>query len=269
MSEKIQKILANAGLGSRREIEKWISAGRVSVNGSIATLGDRATLEDTFRVDGNVVGLKKSEEIYTRVLAYHKPIGEVCTVKDPQGRPTVFDKLPKTSFGRWIGIGRLDINTTGLLLFTNNGEIAHRLMHPSYQVERKYAVRVFGEVTNEMLKNLKDGVLIDGDLCQFNNIVDKGGEGANHWYEVSLAEGKNREVRKLWQSQGVEVSRLMRVQYGPIELPSNLYRGRWEDLDAATIADLAKLVKLEGVKVRKEKVLPKARKKVEFSWKKK
>ncbi len=268
MSEKLQKILANAGLGSRREIEKWIAAGRVSVNGSIASLGDRATVNDTIRVDGNIITLKSAEEIYTRVLAYHKPLDEVSTAKDPQGRATVFDRLPKTRFGRWISIGRLDINTTGLLLFTNNGELAHRLMHPSYQVERNYAVRVFGEVTSDMLKNLKSGVLIDGELCHFDSIMDKGGEGSNHWYEVSLAEGKNREVRKLWQSQGVEVSRLIRVKYGPVELPHNLNRGSWVDLSENSIKDLANLVKLQ-VTPRKER--PKAAKshKKKFQWKKK
>ncbi|MCW8857821.1 MAG: pseudouridine synthase [Kangiella sp.] len=245
MSEKLQKILANAGLGSRREIEKWIEGGRVSVNGSIAKLGERATDNDTIRVDGRIIKIKSAEETYTRVLAYNKPLGEVSTKKDPEGRATVFDNLPNTSFGRWISIGRLDINTTGLLLFTNNGELAHRLMHPSYQVERKYAVRVHGEVTPEMITNLTKGVLIEGDMCQFTYVQDKGGEGANHWYEVGLAEGKNREVRKLWESQGVEVSRLMRVQYGPINLPQRLSRGRWIDLDEQEIKDLAQLVQLE------------------------
>ncbi|NVJ65971.1 MAG: pseudouridine synthase [Gammaproteobacteria bacterium] len=267
MSEKLQKILANAGLGSRREIEKWIAAGRVSVNGSIAALGDRATEKDTIRVDGNPVTLKSKDEVYTRVLAYHKPLDEVSTAKDPQGRATVFDSLPRTKFGRWIGIGRLDINTTGLLLFTNNGELAHRLMHPSYQVERKYAVRVFGEVTDEMIKNLQKGVLIDGDLCHFDSIVDKGGEGSNRWYEVGLAEGKNREVRKLWQSQGVEVSRLIRVQYGPVELPQSLNRGRWADLDEAVIKELAELVKLD-VTARREQPKPNKHRKKKFSWNK-
>ncbi|WP_251359402.1 23S rRNA pseudouridine(2605) synthase RluB [Kangiella sp. TOML190] len=267
MSEKLQKILANAGLGSRREIEKWIAAGRVSVNGSISTLGDRATDKDTIRVDGQVISIKAKDEIYTRVIAYHKPLDQVSTAKDPQGRETVFDSLPRTKFGRWISIGRLDINTTGLLLFTNNGELAHRLMHPSYQVERKYAVRVFGEVTQEILNNLKAGVLIDGDLCHFDSIIEKGGEGANHWYEVSLAEGKNREVRKLWQSQGVEVSRLIRTLYGPVELPKDLSRGRWRDLDADQISKLAELVKLK-VTPRKEQAVQKKHKKSNFKWKK-
>ncbi len=268
MSEKLQKILANAGLGSRREIEKWIAAGRVSVNGSISSLGDRATDKDLIRVDGNIVTLKSKEETYTRVLAYHKPLDEVSTAKDPQGRATVFDSLPNTKFGRWIGIGRLDINTTGLLLFTNNGELAHRLMHPSYQVERRYAVRVFGQVTDEMLKNLQKGVLIEGDLCHFDSIVDKGGDGSNHWYEVGLAEGKNREVRKLWQSQGVEVSRLMRVKYGPVELPQNLSRGRWLDLSEESINELADLVKLK-VTPRRERPHQRKSNKKAFSWKKK
>ncbi len=267
MSEKLQKILANAGLGSRREIEKWISAGRVSVNGGISSLGDRATERDTIRVDGNVVSIVPADDIYTRVIAYHKPLDEVSTVKDPQGRSTVFDKLPRTKFGRWISIGRLDINTTGLLLFTNNGELAHRLMHPSYQVERKYAVRVFGEVTQEMINNLQKGVLLDGDLCHFDSITEQGGDGSNHWYHVTLAEGKNREVRKLWQSQGVEVSRLIRVKYGPIELPQSLNRGRWQDLSTQEILQLADLTKLK-LKPRKDQPKFERQQKKNFKWKK-
>ena len=265
-SEKLQKILANAGLGSRREIEKWIADGRVSVNGSIAQLGERATDNDTLRVDGRVIKIKPSEEIYTRVIAYHKPIGEVSTQKDPEGRATVFDSLPRTGFGRWISIGRLDINTTGLLLFTNNGELAHRLMHPSYQVERKYAVRIHGEVTDEMIENLKTGVLIDGDMCQFNYIQAGGGEGTNQWYEVGLSEGKNREVRKLWQSQDVDVSRLIRIEYGPIDLPKSLSRGRWRDLDEEQITKLADMVQLE-VKARRAQPKPKSSKRKNI-WKK-
>jgi 23S rRNA pseudouridine2605 synthase len=265
-SEKLQKILANAGLGSRREIEKWIADGRVSVNGSVAKLGERATDKDTLRVDGRVIKLKSSEDIYTRVLAYHKPLGEVSTQKDPEGRPTVFDSLPRTGFGRWISIGRLDINTTGLLLFTNDGELAHRLMHPSYQVERKYAVRIHGEVTDEMMENLKTGVLIDGDLCQFNYIQPGGGEGANQWFEVGLSEGKNREVRKLWQSQDVDVSRLIRIEYGPIDLPKSLSRGRWMDLTEEQINKLADLVQLT-VKARRAQPKPKSSKRKNI-WKK-
>lgn len=265
-SEKLQKILANAGLGSRREIEKWIADGRVSVNGSIAELGERATDKDTIRVDGRVIKIKPSDEVYTRVIAYHKPLDEVSTQKDPEGRPTVFDRLPNTKFGRWISIGRLDINTTGLLLFTNNGELAHRLMHPSYQVERKYAVRIHGQVTDEMLENLKSGVLIDGDMCHFNYIQAGGGEASNQWYEVGLSEGKNREVRKLWMSQGVDVSRLIRVQYGPIDLPKSLSRGRWMDLDESQIKQLAELVDLE-VQARKSQPKPRSSKRKNI-WKK-
>lgn len=268
MSEKLQKILANAGLGSRREIEKWIAAGRVSVNGSIVPLGERATVKDTIRVDGKVIQLKPAGEVYTRVLAYNKPIGEICTAKDPGGRPTVFESLPSTKFGRWISIGRLDINTTGLLLFTNNGELAHRLMHPSYEVERKYAVRVHGEVTQEMINNMRKGVLIDGEFCQFLFVQSKGGEGTNSWFDVGLAEGKNREVRKLWESQGVEVSRLMRIQYGPIELPQRLNRGRWVDLEEKQIQEVAKLVDLD-VKPRKSRPDDRGGKKTQFKWKKK
>ncbi len=219
MSDKLQKVLANAGVGSRREMEKWIEAGRISVNGKLATLGDRVESADKIRVDGNALSTSNDAPV-CRVLMYNKPEGELCSRKDPEGRATVFDRLPSIKNGRWIAVGRLDINTSGLLLFTNDGELANRLMHPKHEVEREYSVRVFGEVENIMLKRLTDGVKLEDGEAKFTHIVKKPGdeESQNTWYNVSLSEGRNREVRRLWESQGLQVSRLMRVRYGTLEL---------------------------------------------------
>ncbi len=244
---KLHKRLADIGLGSRREMERWIEAGRVRVNGSRATLGDRVGSSDIIQVDGRrVAPAPHARPRGTRVLRYHKAIGEVCTRKDERGRPTVFANLPRLRTGRWVGIGRLDVATTGLLLFTDSGELAHRLMHPSHQVEREYAVRVHGEVTPEMLSVLRRGVELDDGPARFLRIWEQGGEGKNHWYHVVLGEGRSREVRRLWDSQGVQVSRLARVRYGPIELPRGLRPGRFEDLDEATVTELAALVGLDA-----------------------
>ena len=238
MSEKIQKVLANAGLASRRTIEKWLSEGRISINGQIAKLGDRMIPLDKVRVDGREVKLIKSEHKKCRVLLYHKPEGEICSRSDPEKRPTIFDRLPLLRNSRWISIGRLDFNTSGLLLLTNDGELAHRLMHPSTEIEREYAVRILGEVTPLMMKKLKKGVMIDDKIAQFNSIIDAGGEGSNHWYHVVVKEGRNRIVRKLWESQGVKVSRLMRIRFGSITLPRALRRGRWMELDPHEVTSL-------------------------------
>lgn len=239
MSEKIQKVLARVGLGSRRMMEEWIEAGRVSVNGSIAKLGDRIADGDDLRVDGRLIAFRTEEESIRRVLLYYKPEGEVCTRTDPQGRPTVFDNLPTLKQQRWVAIGRLDINSQGLMLFTTDGDLANRLMHPSSRIEREYAVRVHGEVTPEVLERLKTGVmLIDGE-ARFDEIIDAGGEGTNHWYHVILREGRKREVRRMWESQGVQVSRLIRVRYGNIQLPRNLKAGRYVELDKEMIDQLA------------------------------
>lgn len=239
MSEKIQKVLARVGLGSRRAMEDWIEAGRVSVNGKIAQLGDRVEEGDELRVDGRIVSFTAEEESIRRVILYYKPEGEVCTRTDPQGRPTVFDALPKLQDQRWVAIGRLDINSQGLILFTTDGDLANRLMHPSSNIEREYAVRVHGQVTEETLETLKTGVmLIDGE-AHFDEIVDAGGEGSNHWYHVILREGRKREVRRMWEAQGVQVSRLIRVRYGNIQLPRNLKSGRFIELDKAVIDQLA------------------------------
>lgn len=239
MSEKIQKVLARVGLGSRRTMEEWIEAGRVSVNGSIAKLGDRIADGDDLRVDGRLVAFQTEEESVRRVVLYYKPEGEVCTRTDPQGRPTVFDQLPTLKEQRWVAIGRLDINSQGLILFTTDGDLANRLMHPSSGIEREYAVRIHGEVTPETIERLKTGVtLMDGE-AHFDEIIDAGGEGTNHWYHVILREGRKREVRRMWESQGVQVSRLIRVRYGTIQLPRNLKAGRYVELDKDMIDQLA------------------------------
>lgn len=231
MSEKLQKVLARAGLGSRREMEGWIEAGRISVNGQRVTLGDRVTETDVIRVDGKVLAKQKTVEGKRRIIVYNKPLGEVSTRKDPEGRSTVFDHLPQIANGRWVVVGRLDINTLGLLLFTNDGELANRLMHPSSEIDREYAVRILGEVTDDTLTILKQGVELEDGPAHFDTVTYAGGEGANHWYHVTLKEGRNREVRRLWESQGVTVSRLIRVRFGPIWLPRNLRPGKWAELD--------------------------------------
>jgi 23S rRNA pseudouridine2605 synthase len=245
MSEKLQKVLARAGLGSRREIETWIAQGRVRVNNEVAKLGDRVDDGAKIQVDGRAVNLSKSQHVTRRVLLYHKPVGEICARHDPEGRPAVFDNLPKLQNQRWIMIGRLDFNTAGLLLFTNDGELAHRLMHPSYEIEREYAVRVLGEVNHDVLQRLRSGVELEDGPANFDEIRDAGGQGANHWYHVVLREGRNREVRRLWESQGVTVSRLIRVRFANVQLPRFLRAGKYQDLEQAEINELIKMVGLQ------------------------
>ncbi len=238
MSEKIQKVLANAGLASRRQIENWLREGRIIVNGKTAQLGDRITTEDKVRVDGREIALIKSATHKTRVLLYHKPEGEICSRSDPEQRPTVFDHLPLLRNGRWISVGRLDFNTSGILLLTNNGELANRLMHPSAEIEREYAVRIKGIVSPAVIKTLKKGVKLEDGVAHFDAIADAGGEGANHWYHVIVKEGRNRMVRRLWESQGLAVSRLIRVRFGTITLPRLLRRGKWMELEKEVVMDL-------------------------------
>ena len=235
--EKLQKVLARAGLGSRRQIEGWIAAGRVTVDGNPATLGVRVTPAQAIRVDGRTV-LARVRQPGPRVLIYHKPEGEICTRSDPQGRTTVFEKLPTLRGARWIPIGRLDYNTSGLLLCTTDGELANRLMHPSQAIEREYAVRVLGKVSEEMITRLKTGVVLEDGPGHFDSIVDAGGAGANHWYHVVLKEGRNREVRRLWDSVSVKVSRLIRIRFGPIRLPPHFHTGRSVELDDKAMAVL-------------------------------
>ena len=247
MSEKLQKVLAARGLGSRREIERWISEGRVSVNGEVATLGDRVTDEDRIHVDGRPVTSKKLSH---RHLLYNKPEGEICSRDDPEGRPTVFDRLPKLKNQRWISVGRLDFNTSGLLLFTTDGELANRLMHPSSGIDREYAVRVLGDVTEDSLERMREGVLLEDGIYRFTDIqpaanADPEQETANNWYYVVLMEGRNREVRRLWESQGYTVSRLKRVRFGSFFIPSAVRAGRFVDLKGKDVRELYRMAGLD------------------------
>lgn len=297
MSEKLQKVLARAGLGSRRAMEKVIADGKVSVNGKIVGLGVRVTSRDKIRVSHRIIKFpppfsrtsvheldnqntrarsapqeslaplrgrisvgdskrqaqltKRSKRTTltlkaqrTRILIYSKPDGEICTRNDPEGRATVFSHLPTLRTGRWIAIGRLDINSAGLLLFTNNGELANKLMHPRYQIEREYAVRVLGKVDNDMLKTLREGVKLEDGFASFKQIADAGGTGANHWYRVVICEGRQREVRRLWESQGVKVSRLIRIRYGNVCLPPRLKQGRWQELSGTEVATVFKNISI-------------------------
>ena len=237
MTEKLQKVLARAGFGSRRQIERWIEEGRITIDGAPATLGARVSPDQSLRVDGRLVPTHVFQS-QPRVLVYHKPEGEVCTRSDPQGRPTVFEKLPKLRGARWIAIGRLDFNTSGLLLFTTDGELANRLMHPSHEIEREYAVRVLGKVDDDMLARLKQGVMLEDGPAHFDAIKEAGGAGANRWFHVVLREGRNREVRRLWEAVGVKVSRLIRVRFGPIPLPPHFHAGRTVELDEEASAVL-------------------------------
>ena len=257
-SEKVQKVLARAGKGSRREIETMISQGRVSVDGKNAFLGDRIDGSEQIRIDGHLVKLATQEEDICRVLMYNKPEGEMCTRKDPEGRATVFDRLPPLENGRWVAVGRLDINTSGMLLFTTDGELANRLMHPSQKVEREYAVRVFGEINEAMLQTLRTGVKLEDGPARFQQITYRGGEGRNHWFHVVLSEGRNREVRRLWESQEVQVSRLIRVRYGDMEMKRQLPLGGWTELNLKEVNYYRKLVQLTPETQSKVKVDEKA-----------
>ena len=245
MTEKLQKVLARAGLGSRRQMEDWIAAGRVSINGARAPLGERVDGTEIIRVDGRVISTRLLAGSRRRVLLYNKPEREMCTRSDPEGRATVFDRLPPTGGSRWISVGRLDFNTMGLLILTTDGELAHRIAHPSFGMEREYAVRVLGEMSDEALKTLQKGVELEDGPAHFLRIVEAGGEGANHWYRVVLGEGRNREVRRMFEAVDVTVSRLIRVRYGSIELPRGVQRGRWEEMDAAWVRSLAAAVGLD------------------------
>lgn len=245
-TEKLQKVLARVGMGSRRQMESWIRDGRVRVNGRIAQLGERVGPQVRITVDGRPLRRRTVIGAPRRALIYHKPVGEVTTRSDPAGRPTVFQHLPRIKKGRWIAVGRLDVNTCGLLLFTTDGELANRLMHPSSRLVREYAVRIYGEVTPQMIARLEQGVELEDGRAAFDHVkVLSESQAANGWYRVSLSEGRRREVRRLWESQGVRVSRLIRLRFGPVQLPPGLRQGQVRELGMAEVARLCRAVALE------------------------
>jgi len=247
--EKLQKVLARAGCGSRREMERAIAAGEASVNDRVATLGDRVSEKDKVTFRGKPVSAPKNS-LKRRVILYNKPEGEICSRQDPEGRRTVYQTLPKVSGERWISVGRLDFNTSGLLLFTNDGDLANKLMHPSSVIDREYLVRIQGDVDEGMRKRLLEGVLLEDGMARFTDIVDGAGESRNRWFYCVVMEGRNREVRRLWESQGVRVSRLKRVRYGNIFIPSHVRVGQWLELDQREIADLCLTAGLEVKRVK-------------------
>lgn len=229
-SQKLQKVLAQAGLGSRRAMEAWIEAARVTVNGKVATIGARVGSADRIQVDGRDVRIASTEQP-ARVLIYHKPEGEIVTREDPQGRETVFTKLPRLRGARWLSIGRLDVSTSGLLIFTTSGELANTMMHPRFSVEREYAARIFGRLSAEQASQLRKGIELPDGMAHFESLEDEGGEGSNHWYRIVVTEGRNRLVRRLFEALGFTVSRLMRVRFGVLQLPSRLKRGQFSELE--------------------------------------
>ena len=244
--ERLQKVLAQAGMGSRREMEEWISAGRVNVNGTVATLGMRVSEGDKVQVDGRVIRLHlEAEQALPRVLLYHKQEGEIVSRDDPNERANVFDSLPKLHGQKWIAIGRLDFNTSGLLIFTTSGELANRLMHPRFEVEREYAVRLQGEMTlDQMHQMTNQGVELEDGLVRFEKLSDEGGEGFNNWYRLVLKEGRNREVRRTFEALGLTVSRLMRVRFGIINLPPRIKRGMMVELGEVEVRKILEWVGL-------------------------
>lgn len=236
--ERLQKVLAQAGIGSRREMEEWIAAGRISVNGIAAHLGQSVVPTDKIKIGGRLVNVRFTTTRTPRVVMYHKPEGEIVSRDDPEGRPSVFAALPRIRGGRWIAVGRLDFNTSGLLLFTTSGELANKLTHPSSELVRDYAVRVLGELTPEAQQQLLSGIELEDGPANFSSLQEAGGEGANHWYRVTLFEGRNREVRRMFEAVGCTVSRLIRVRYGPFSLPPQLKRGRVHELNEVEVKGL-------------------------------
>ncbi|MBA0922228.1 MAG: pseudouridine synthase [Nitrosospira sp.] len=239
---KLHKLLAQAGLGSRREMEESISSGCVIINGRIAGIGDRVGPEDVVRIGRRTIHLRFGE-ILPKVILYHKTDGEIVSRNDPKGRPSVFSKMPQLKTSKWVSIGRLDYNTSGLLIFTTDGELANRFMHPRFEVEREYMVRIMGRLTQEQMTLLTTGIQLKDGLVKFDHLSDQGGEGSNHWYRAILKEGKNREIRRIFETMGLLVSRLMRVRFGPINLPPRLKRGQWMEMDEAEIRRLLGLIK--------------------------
>ncbi len=249
ISHKLQKMLAHAGLGSRRDMEQLIEAGRVTVNGKVAGVGVRVGPQDVVQVDGRVVRLSFSGDD-TKILLYHKQEGEIVSRDDPQQRAEVFERLPPIRGGKWIAIGRLDFNTSGLLIFTNSGDLANRLMHPRFEVEREYAVRILGQVSDVQAAQLTAGIELEDGPARFEQLLDQGGEGSNHWYRVVLKEGRKREVRRMFEALGFMVSRLIRVRFGILALPPRLKRGQWMELDPA---ETARVLQWAGIARAKQK----------------
>jgi 23S rRNA pseudouridine2605 synthase len=243
---RLQKLLAAAGLGSRRSVEQWIRDGRVTVAGRVAQLGDRAEPGDEVLLDGRKIDLQAVNTPSRELLLYHKPVGEMTTRSDPQGRPTVFERLPQPRAGRWITVGRLDVNTSGLLLLTTDGELAHRLMHPSSEIDREYLVRIRGQPSQSAIQQLRSGVTLEDGPARFDSIVQDSSEGSHSTFRVVLHEGRNREVRRIWTEIGFEVSRLMRIRYGPVSLPRDLRPGGWREADAHVTEQLAAAVGFAG-----------------------
>jgi len=243
---KLHKVLAEAGLGSRRDMEELIIAGRVSVNGEPAHIGQRILPTDMVRINGKLIQRKVSKRP-PRVLVYHKPAGEIVSTSDPEGRPSVFERLPTMKAGKWLAVGRLDFNTEGLLLFTTSGDLANRLMHPRYGIDREYAVRTLGELEEGMRQKLLSGIELEDGTAQFSKIADGGGEGVNKWYRVTIGEGRNREVRRMFEAIGLTVSRLIRTRYGALTLPRGLKRGRWEEMEEHDVRDLLSLSGLDKI----------------------
>jgi 23S rRNA pseudouridine2605 synthase len=238
IDEKLHKVLARAGLGSRRAMEAAIAQGRVGINGRPASVGDRVTDKDAITFDGRPVKAAPDKQ-RLRVILYNKPEGEICSRLDPGGRPTVYGHLPRLKEGRWISVGRLDINTSGLLLFTNDGDFAHKLMHPSSLIDREYLVRVYGDVDETMIQRLLAGVQLEDGVARFTDIVERETHGSSRWFYCVVMEGRNREVRRLWESQGLKVSRLKRVRFGNMFIPSHVRAGQWVELNHREIAELA------------------------------
>jgi len=243
LADRIQKVLANAGVASRREVERWIKQGRLVVGDKPARLGDQLSGEEQVFLDGRLLRVRTPGAHRAQSIAYYKPAGEITSRKDPEGRPTVFDRVKPPRHGRWVGVGRLDINTSGLLLLTTDGELAHRLMHPSYEIPREYAVRILGRLSRQQMKRLRDGVELEDGMARFDAIAASGGEGANAWYRVTLHEGRNREVRRLFEALEVPVSRLLRTRFGSIEL-GNMRRGLSRRLEGPELKSLYRAVKL-------------------------
>jgi 23S rRNA pseudouridine2605 synthase len=244
-THKLQKALAQAGLGSRRDMEELVRAGHVTVNGAPATIGARVSPSDVIQVNGRTIG-RSAVSTSPRVLLYYKPEGEIVSRDDPEGRPSVFERLPHPRGAKWLAVGRLDINTSGLLILTTSGELANRMMHPRYQLEREYAVRVLGRLSADQQAKLLSGLRLDDGMARCEAVHDRGGEGANHWYHIVIREGRNREVRRLFEALRLRVSRLMRVRFGSVSLPRSLRRGKYVELPRPEVRQLLASLGLEA-----------------------